>query len=73
MKKLLSAFVGILVLCLLLAIGDYTMNRQTSGGGSHTLTVYNWGDYIDPALIKNLNTKAATMLTMKLSIVMNQC
>ena len=52
MKKLLSAFVGILVLCLLLAIGDYTMNRQTSGGGSHTLTVYNWGDYIDPALIK---------------------
>lgn len=51
MKKLLSAFIGILILCLLLAGGDYALNRHNNDGGRKTVTIYNWGDYIDPALI----------------------
>ena len=51
MKKLFAATVGILVLCLLLAFGDYALNRQTNQGGRRTVTIYNWGDYVDPALI----------------------
>lgn len=58
MKKLLAAFLGIASLCLLLGIGDYAINRQTSGSGSKTLTVYNWGDYIDPALIKKFERQS---------------
>lgn len=52
MKKLWSALLGIIALCCLLALGDYFMNRQNNGSGGKTVTVYNWGDYIDPALIK---------------------
>ncbi|WP_267201238.1 ABC transporter substrate-binding protein [Limosilactobacillus kribbianus] len=51
MKKLLSAFIGILILCLLLAGGDYALNRHNNGSSRKTVTIYNWGDYIDPALI----------------------
>ncbi len=51
MKKLFAAMVGILALCLLLAFGDYALNRQTNQGGRRTVTIYNWGDYVDPALI----------------------
>ena len=51
MKKLFAATVGILVLCLLLAFGDYALNRQTNQGGRRPVTIYNWGDYVDPALI----------------------
>lgn len=51
MKKLFAALLGILALCLLLAFGDYALNRQTSQAGRRTVTIYNWGDYVDPALI----------------------
>lgn len=51
MKKLFGAFAGILLLCLLLAAGDYALNRKTAGSSKQTVTIYNWGDYIDPALI----------------------
>lgn len=52
MKKLWGALIGIIALCCLLAFSDYLINRQTNSSGSRTLTVYNWGDYIDPNLIK---------------------
>lgn len=51
MKKIWSAFFGIIILCLILAGGDYLLNRNTSSSGNKTLTIYNWGDYIDPALL----------------------
>lgn len=51
MKKLISAVVAILVLCALLAFGDYAMNKKTTGSANKTVTIYNWGDYVDPALI----------------------
>lgn len=51
MKKLFYAFLTVVAICLLLAMGDVALNRHNSGSGSKTLTIYNWGDYIDPALI----------------------
>ena len=51
MKKIFTAFLAIIVICILLALGDVAFNQQKTGGGKQTLTIYNWGDYIDPALI----------------------
>ena len=51
MKKIFTAFLAIVVICILLALGDVALNQQKTGGGKQTLTIYNWGDYIDPALI----------------------
>lgn len=51
MKKLVSAAIGIILLCALLALGDFALNRKTTASGHKTITIYNWGDYIDPALI----------------------
>ena len=51
MKKIFTAFLAIVVICILLALGDVAFNQQKTGGGKQTLTIYNWGDYIDPALI----------------------
>lgn len=52
MKRLVSYVILILAVCGLLG---FSANRLTasdnSGGGSKELNLYNWGDYIDPALI----------------------
>ena len=43
---------AIIGICLLLGITDIALNQHsTGGGGQKTLTIYNWGDYIDPALL----------------------
>lgn len=52
MKKLVSFIIGIIVICLALFAWGKTLDRKTNNVGNKTLTVYNWGDYIDPALIK---------------------
>lgn len=52
MKKLFATLAGILALCLLLALGNYALNRQANRAGQRTVTIYNWGDYVDPALIE---------------------
>ncbi|MDO4902755.1 MAG: ABC transporter substrate-binding protein [Limosilactobacillus sp.] len=51
MKKLVTVIIGILAICLALALGNTALNRQQSGGSNKLLTIYNWGDYIDPDLI----------------------
>lgn len=51
MKKLFYAFLAVVTVCVLLALGDLALNQHNTGSGSKTLTIYNWGDYIDPALI----------------------
>lgn len=51
MKRLMT-FVGtILAACVLLAWGIRQLNIAQGFTGSNTLTIYNWGDYIDPDLI----------------------
>ena len=51
MKKLLSFAIGILLLCGALFGCNKLLNQKANDGGNKTLTIYNWGDYIDPQLI----------------------
>ena len=48
MKKLGSALLGIIVLCSLLCIFNFNLNRNTSGAREKekVLNIFNWGDYI---------------------------
>ena len=51
MKKILGMAAAILVVCAGLAFGISSLNRSQGFSTGNTLTVYNWGDYIDPELI----------------------
>lgn len=51
MKDLMQATIAIIVVCALLFVATTQMNSAGSNGSSNTLTVYNWGEYIDPDLI----------------------
>ncbi|MCM3006686.1 ABC transporter substrate-binding protein [Priestia koreensis] len=52
MKKLMQIFIVILVVCFGLMYWVSQLNKSEGYSGDHTLTIYNWGDYIDPQLIK---------------------
>lgn len=52
MKKLQSLFIGILLIIFVLFLGVQQLEKASGMAGADTLTIYNWGDYIDPELIK---------------------
>ena len=52
MKKLQSLFIGIIAIIVILFFGVRQLEKASGMAGADTLTIYNWGDYIDPALIK---------------------
>lgn len=47
----------ILIICGGLLALNHHLGQQTTGGDSHSLTIYNWGDYIDPALISQFENQ----------------
>ncbi|HWL12779.1 MAG TPA: ABC transporter substrate-binding protein [Ureibacillus sp.] len=51
MKSLVQATVAILVVCALLFFAADRLESAGSAGSKDTITVYNWGEYIDPDLI----------------------
>lgn len=51
MKNLVRAFIGIVVLSAALLFGINYLNAAEGYSGDNTLTIFNWGDYIDPELI----------------------
>ncbi|MBB6673337.1 ABC transporter substrate-binding protein [Cohnella nanjingensis] len=51
MKELVRLFIAVLVVAFGLMYGVSALNSSQGYSGANTLTVYNWGDYIDPALI----------------------
>ncbi|WP_307977166.1 ABC transporter substrate-binding protein [uncultured Streptococcus sp.] len=52
MRKLYSFIAGVLAIILILFAGVTIMKRQSSSSvQSDKLVIYNWGDYIDPALL----------------------
>ncbi|WP_337019619.1 ABC transporter substrate-binding protein [Oceanobacillus massiliensis] len=51
MKNLIRAFVAISVVSLILIVAINRLNASEGFSGGNTLTVYNWGDYIDEELI----------------------
>lgn len=52
MKKLNALFSGILLIIVLLAVTSFNLAKTSGASGGRVLTIYNWGDYIDPTLIK---------------------
>ncbi|MGG5341201.1 ABC transporter substrate-binding protein [Enterococcus sp. AZ192] len=52
MRKLQSLFIGILAIILILFFGVRQLEKSSGMAGADTLTIYNWGDYIDPNLIR---------------------
>ena len=51
MKKIMRAFITVTILALGLMYVTFILNSQQGYSSGNTLSVYNWGDYIDPDLI----------------------
>lgn len=52
MKKLMTAFITISLVSILLLVAINRLNVAQGYSGSDTLTVFNWGDYIDMDLVR---------------------
>ncbi|KOY82485.1 ABC transporter substrate-binding protein [Lysinibacillus macroides] len=52
MKSLIQATIAILVVSALLFYAADTLSAGGGKGGKNTLTIFNWGEYIDPDLLK---------------------
>lgn len=52
MKNLVKASIAILIVCVALIVITKSLDTNASKSGKNILTVYNWGEYIDPALLK---------------------
>ncbi|MEK4455032.1 ABC transporter substrate-binding protein [Paenibacillus sp. FSL L8-0506] len=52
MKQLINAFLAILITAFALMYLGSWMNSREGYSGGNTLTIYNWGDYVDPDLLK---------------------
>lgn len=52
MKKVVSLFLLVWLVAFSLLYVTKTIESSKGYGGNNTVTIYNWGDYIDPALIK---------------------
>lgn len=51
MKQLVQTFSVVLIVAFLLMYLTSVLNSSEGYSGGNTLTIYNWGDYIDPELI----------------------
>ncbi|MFC5650661.1 PotD/PotF family extracellular solute-binding protein [Paenibacillus solisilvae] len=51
MRPLIQMFTVVVVIALALMYGASALNSSEGFTGGNTLTIYNWGDYIDPELI----------------------
>jgi len=52
MKSLIRITVALLAVCGLLFYTAHALNKSSGGSSKKVLTVYNWGEYIDPSLLK---------------------
>ncbi|MGB2992319.1 MAG: ABC transporter substrate-binding protein [Paenisporosarcina sp.] len=51
MKDITRAVVAIIVICLVLFIINLQLDKTSGRSGKDSLSVYNWGEYIDPELV----------------------
>ncbi len=51
MKKLMTVFIAIVLVSALMLVIIDRLNAAQGYSGADTITVYNWGDYIDMELI----------------------
>ncbi|MGP3560508.1 ABC transporter substrate-binding protein [Geobacillus sp. BK01] len=52
MRRLVQGFAAVFIAAFVLMFVTHRLNEAEGYGGGKTVTVYNWGDYIDPALIR---------------------
>jgi spermidine/putrescine transport system substrate-binding protein len=52
MRPLVNAAAAIVIACALLFYASHTLNSAGNAGGAGTIIVYNWGDYMDPDVIR---------------------
>lgn len=52
MKKIFIAIVSILLVCAGLGLAAHHLEKPAAQGNKQSLIIYNWGDYLDPKLIK---------------------
>lgn len=52
MKQLVRAFIAVLIVSVALLLVISKLNTSQGYTSGNTLTIFNWGDYIDPDLIK---------------------
>ncbi len=52
MKDIIRAVVVIVVVSLVLFIINFQLDKTSGRSGNDSISVYNWGEYIDPELIK---------------------
>jgi len=62
MKQLVRLFALVLIVSIGLMVWARYLNESEGYSGDNTLTVYNWGDYIDPELLEEF--EAATGITV---------
>ncbi|QFF98307.1 extracellular solute-binding protein [Psychrobacillus glaciei] len=58
MKDIINAIVSIIIVCVLLFVANDYLDKSSGKAGSDTVTVYNWGEYIDPDLIKQFEEES---------------
>ena len=51
MKSIVQTTIAILIVSALLIYGVSVLEKGSSASGGGTITVYNWGEYIDPELV----------------------
>ncbi|BDH60974.1 spermidine/putrescine ABC transporter substrate-binding protein [Lysinibacillus sp. PLM2] len=51
MKSLIQSALAIIIVCTILLFAANQLEAGGNQGSSNTITVYNWGEYIDPELI----------------------
>ena len=51
MKDITRAVVAIIVVCIILFIINLQLDKTSGRSGKDSLSVYNWGEYIDPELV----------------------
>lgn len=57
MRQMIQLLAAAIVAGALLMYGAVQLDSRHGGGGGGTLTIYNWGDYIDPDLITQFEEK----------------
>lgn len=65
MKKLFLTVVGILVACLGLGFASHQLAATQGAGGDKILNFANWGDYIDPSLVKKFERESGYHVNME--------
>ena len=63
MKQLVQATIAIIVVCALLFVAIDQMQSAGGAGSKDSLTVYNWGEYIDPELIDRFEEETGIKVT----------